>query len=299
VPVDGNGDPTIDLSDLDRRAVYAIASNSQGLFTPDEQSVAQQELQDRFDAAMKPALSAAKLLNDYSTLYKTALNYYDNMSAEEKADPNWAVQRAALAQGYQQALANPSALPQGIANDPIADFISRQQAAESSDDSDAESFSDVASQARAALDQQAASATAAGKILVFNANSRAANAQLVDFSDFDNQSLSAIALNQDGKFSANESYAAKQELSSRTRQSILAAFQQGQSSGDPLAASLGLIQQYQGMTDQQRQAAGISSNFLDTAVANYKNTSQLMSMFSQMSATTSSGGSGTSLVDYL
>jgi hypothetical protein len=34
-------------------------------------------------------------------------------------------------------------------------------------------------------------------------------------------------------------------------------------------ASFGLIQQYQSMTPQQRQAAGISSNFLDVAVSNY------------------------------
>ena len=33
VPI-ADGKPTVDLSGLDRRAVYAIASNSEGLFTP-------------------------------------------------------------------------------------------------------------------------------------------------------------------------------------------------------------------------------------------------------------------------
>jgi hypothetical protein len=98
--------------------------------------------------------------------------------------------------------------------------------------------------------------------------------------------------------STDESYAAKQELSSRTRQSILQAFQQGSSSGDPLASSLGLIQQYQSMTPEQRQAAGINSNFLDLAVSNYKSTSQLMSMFSQMASSSGTSG-GSSLLDYL
>jgi len=119
------GKPTIDLSDLDRRALYAIASNSQGIFTPDEQTVAAQELQKRFDAAMGPALNAAKLVGDYSALYKTALAYFDNMSPEEKADPGWAKQRAALAQGYQQTLQDPSSLPKNVPDDPLTDFITR------------------------------------------------------------------------------------------------------------------------------------------------------------------------------
>lgn len=294
VPV-ANGKPTIDLSRLDRRAVYAIASNSEGLFTPDEQSVAAQELQNRFDAAMGPALSAAKLVGDYSTLYKTALAYLDDMSPEEKADPNWAKQRAALSQGYQAALQDPSTLPQNIPGDPVADFIARNAEAPATDT--AATFSDVATDARAALDKQYASAKANNTILNFNPNRR--SGQAVDFSDFNNQTLSAISLNEGKQFSVDECYAAKQELSARTRQSILQAFQQGSSSGDPLASSLGLIQQYQGMSAEQRQAVGISPSFLDLAVSNYKSTSQLMSMFSQMSSGASGSNGGASLLDYL
>jgi hypothetical protein len=294
VPI-ADGKPTVDLSGLDRRAIYAIASNSEGLFTTDEQSVAAQELQNRFDAAMGPALSAAKLVGDYSTLYKTALAYFDSMSPEEKADPNWAKQRAALSQGYQAALQDPSTLPQNIPGDPVADFITRNAEAPATDT--AAKFGDVATSARAALDKQYASAKANNTILNFDPNRH--SGQAVDFSDFDNQSLSAISLNQGSQFSVDESYAAKQELSARTRQSILQAFQQGSSSGDPLAASLGLIQQYQGMTAEQRQAAGISSSFVDLAVSNYKSTSQLMSIFSQMSSGASGSNGGTSLLDYL
>lgn len=290
-----NGKPTVDLSDIDRRALYAITSNSQGIFTDDEQTAASQELQKRFDAVMGPAKSAAELVGDYSTLYKTALNYYDGMSPEEKSDPSWATQRAALMQGYQQALQDPKSLPQNIPNDPIADFITRSSAP--ADDTDtAQTFGDVASQARAALDAQYASAKANNMVLNFDPSRH--TGQAADFSDFDNQSLSAIALNQGSQFSTDESYAAKQELSARTRQSILQAFQQGSTSGDPLASSLGLIQQYQGMTPEQRQAAGINSNFLDLAVSNYKSTSQLMNMFSQM-ASSSGTSSGLSLMDYL
>lgn len=294
VPI-ADGKPTIDLSGLDRRAVYAIASNSEGLFTPDEQSVAAQELQNRFDAAMGPALSAGKLVGDYSTLYKTALAYLDDMSPEEKADPNWAKQRAALSQGYQAALQYPSTLPQNIPGDPVADFIARNAEAPATDT--AATFSDVATDARAALDKQYASAKANNTILNFDPNRR--SGQAVDFSDFNNQTLSAISLNEGKQFSVDECYAAKQELSARTRQSILQAFQQGSSSGDPLASSLGLIQQYQGMSAEQRQAVGISPSFLDLAVSNYKSTSQLMSMFSQMSSGASGSNGGASLLDYL
>ncbi len=295
VPLTDDGEPTIDLSGLDRRSVYAIASNSQGTFTADEQTLAAQELQNRFDAAMTPALSAAELVGDYSTLYKTALSYFDSMSPEEKADPSWTQQRAALAQGYQAALQNPAELPQNIPNDPIADFITRDAAAPDADP--AQDFSDVATKARAALDRQYASAKANNKILNLDPNRRAG--QAVDFSDFDNQSLSAISLNEGSQFSQAESYAAKQELSARTRASILKAFQQGSTSGDPRAASLGLIQQYQAMTPQERQVVGISSGFLDIAVSNYKSTSQLMSMFSQVSAGGASSGNSVTILDYL
>lgn len=97
-----DGKLTIDLSGLDRISVFAIASNSEGEFTADEQSAAAQELQNRFDAAMKPMKAAAEVVGDYSSLYKAALSYFDGMSAKEKAAPGWADQRAALAAGYQE-----------------------------------------------------------------------------------------------------------------------------------------------------------------------------------------------------
>lgn len=287
---------TIDLSGLDRISVFAIASNSEKEFTADEQSAAAQELQNRFDAAMKPMKAAAEVVGDYSSLYKAALSYFDGMSAKEKAAPGWADQRAALAAGYQATQQNPGALPQGIANDPIAAFVKRTEKAGDTDNDPAANFATVATKARQAIDAQAAAATAAGKQLVFDPQRK--SGQLVDFSSFDNQSLSAVALNQGNLFAPEESRAAKQELDARTRKSILQVFQGG-SGSDPRSFSLGLIQQYQIMTPEQRQAAGLSSSFLDLAVANYKSTTSLMSMFAQASGGSSTGNSGTSLLDYL
>ena len=47
--------------------------------------------------------------------------------------------------------------------------------------------------------------------------------QQVDFSNFDNRSLAAVALNQGASFSSDESRAAKAELDQRYRTSVLNA----------------------------------------------------------------------------
>jgi hypothetical protein len=117
--------------------------------------------------------------------------------------------------------------------------------------------------------------------------------QLADLSSLDNQSLSAMSLNQDSLFSTDENRAAKTELDSRTRQGFLQAFQQASKSSDPRAFSLGMIQKYQSMSSQERQAASLSPNFLVVAVKNYKSASSLISMLQ------SSGGSGSGPFDYL
>src|SRR5262245_8238276 len=79
VPLAG-GRPTIDLTTLDRRTLFAITSNSGSKFTADEQKAAGLELRRRFDAALGPPAAAAQLIGDYSTLYKAALDYLDGMS---------------------------------------------------------------------------------------------------------------------------------------------------------------------------------------------------------------------------
>src|SRR3977135_2654875 len=121
------GKPTIDLTSLDRRTVFAIASNSGGSVTADEQTLASSELQHRFDAAMAPAATTAHLVGDYGTLYKAALDYLNGMSPEEKATPIWTKQSAALTHAFRATQQRPATLPQGIPNDPIADFTKRTQ----------------------------------------------------------------------------------------------------------------------------------------------------------------------------
>lgn len=282
-----NGKPTIDLSKLDDRSLYAIASNSQGLFSSDEQTVASQEMQSRFDRAMSPKLAASDLTGNYSDVYKAAMDYLDAMSPEQQATTAWAQMRTALTQGYNVTKQNPSALPSGIANDPIADLVTRSS--QNPSVSDPADFAGVANSARASLDQQALDAKRKGTQLVLDP--KRSTGQQVDWSGFDNQSLSAIVLNQGSQFSPQEVRAGKNELDLRNRTSILKAFQQSQSSADPRALSYSLLSQYSGMTAEQRQASNWTTGFRDTAVQNYKSASNLLSMMSQASGGSSSDSS--------
>ena len=138
------------------------------------------------------------------------------------------------------------------------------------------SFADVATGARAVLDAQAAAAAANKTELVYDPARKFG--QLVDFSSMDNRSLSAITLNQDQKFSNQEIYAAKKELDSRTRASILSSLKQSQQSGDPSQLSLGILQSYSAMSDEERQASGWTASFRDNVLQSYKTTSNILSI---------------------
>eukprot|EP01035_Chromulina_nebulosa_P057182 gene57182-78352_t len=54
-PLDADGKLTVDLSGLDRRSLFAVATNNSGKFSADEQKVASAELAKRFNAALAPA----------------------------------------------------------------------------------------------------------------------------------------------------------------------------------------------------------------------------------------------------
>lgn len=268
-----DGKTTIDLSTLDRRSLFAISTNNGGKFTPDEQAVASSELKQRFDAALAPAAATTRLTGDYSVSYKAALDYLDGASPEEKATATWTAQRAAVLKGYQATQKDPIVAPSGIAGDPVAPALAGTASPTQSQN---RSFSDVASDVRAFLDRQKSEAASQGKELVYD--SRRKTGQLADLSSLDNRSLSAITLNQDSLFSNEEIYAAKQELNTRTRASVLDALKQSQQSGDPRQLSLGILQTYSAMSPEERLATNWTPDFQDAAIKNYKSTSTLLSM---------------------
>jgi len=275
----------VDLSSLDRRSLFAIATNNAGKFTPDERGLAVSELGSRFDAALAPAAATTNLTGNYGAVYQAALSFMDDASPEEKATTAWATHRAAIVQGLQAIQQDPSKAPSGIANDPVAGYLAQYPNGSSTDTA---SFSDVAKAARAALDAQAATATTAGKLLVYDPNDK--HGQLADFSNLDNRSLSAIALNQDQLFSTTESFAAKQQLDARNRASVLAALKQSESSGDPSQLSIGILNTYSAMSDEERQAVNWTSSLRDNAVQSYKSTTSLMSLLQKASGGMQSGG---------
>jgi hypothetical protein len=272
-PLDAAGNATIDLSSLDRRSLFAIATNNAGKFTTAEQSVASTERNNRLNAALAPAAATTKLTGDYGAVYQAALSYLDGASSEEKATAAWSAQRATVQKGVQATQQNPSTAPSGIANDPVAAYLAQYPNGSSTVTED---FSSVAKNVRATLDAQAKAAAASGKELVYDPGRK--TGQLADLSAIDNRSLSAISLNQDQLFSKQESFAAKRELDSRNRASILASLKQSQSSGDPTQLSLGILNTYSAMSDEERQATNWTPALRDTAVQSYKSTTSLLSM---------------------
>jgi hypothetical protein len=271
-PIDADGKTTVDLSSLDRRSLFAVSTNNGGKFSPDEQKAAATELGNRFDDVLAPAAATSKLTGDFSSLYKAALDHLDGASNEEKATATWSAQRAAVLKGVQATLQNPAVAPD-IANDPVGAYLSQNA---TGGGTATQNISTVARKVRAALDAQAKAALAAGKELVFDSGRK--TGQQADLASLDNRSLAAVSLNQDGLFSNQESYAAKQLLASRSRASILAALHQSQTSGDPSQLSLGIINAYSSMSSEERQAVNWTPSFRDNAVASYKSTRQILSM---------------------
>lgn len=276
-----DGTQTIALSSLDRRALYAIVSNGGQKFTADEQTVAANELQARFDAMAAPQTAVARLTGDWSQVYKAALDYMQAAGPEEKASGTCAAQLKALQQGYDTAVAAPGNPPAEIAGDPIAAFLART-GADDDTSGNLRDFSQVADDVRAALDLQQQAAEKKGVEIVYDSGRK--TGQMVDLSGFDNRDLSAVALNQGEQFSPDEIHAAKSELDARTRVSLLAAFKQSGSSSDPRAFSLGVIYNYAQMSSEERQATNLTTDFRDIAVKNYQTTSTLISMLQQAGA---------------
>lgn len=273
-PLGSDGKTTVDLSALDRRSLFAISTNSGGKFTPDEQKAASGELTNRFNAALAPAAAATSMTKNYTVVYKAALEYLDGASSEEKGTAAWSAQRAAVLKGYEAAKQKPDTAPSSIAGDPVASYLA--QYPDGAPVGTAKPFATVATNVRAALDAQASLAAEKGTELVYDPARKFG--QLVDFSAIDNRSLSAITLNQDQKFSNQEIYAAKKELNTRTRMSILESLKQSQQSGDPSQLSLGILQSYSAMSDEERQASGWSPSFRDNVLQNYKSTNNILSM---------------------
>lgn len=86
------------MGGLDRRSLYAIASNEGGHFTQMEQEAAHYFMAEQQAQAMKAADPNG---TDPTSAYKAAIQFLDNVSPEEKSSFAWAKSRAIVEVGYE------------------------------------------------------------------------------------------------------------------------------------------------------------------------------------------------------
>ncbi len=281
-----DGKATIDVSSLDRRSLYAIASNQGGSFPIEEQVVASLQLKTGLDKTLAAPAADARVTGDYAGLYKAALTRHEAAGTEEKGTLAWQNAKAALVEGLRQATAKPGTAPAGITDDPVAAYLKENGgvvANPRSRDIDA-----VASDVRTALDRQYALATGEGMATNGDAGT-------IDFTRFDDRSLSAIALNKSGQFSEHEIKEAADEVRARNREGVSSNWKSAQQSGDASVFGRNLVSQYVSMSDEEREAVGWTPALYDKMVSLQTLSDKLSSMF---------GADGTlktgmSLLDYL
>ena len=280
-----DGKATIDVSGLDRRSLYAIASNKGGGFSVEEQVVATLQMNATRDTALSAPASAMRVTGDYAGLYKAALANLDAAGPEEKATAKWAQDKAAVTEGLKQATLHPGQAPD-VENDPVAAWLKDSGGVVASPRT--RDINAVASDVRSVLDKQYASATGDGMAV-------SPDAGKIDFSKFDARSLSAVALNTGGQFSEHEVAQAAAEVKARNRDNVSNAFKSTQGEGTS-AFGKSLITQYAAMSDEERQAAGWTPALYDKMVAMQNLSDKLSSLFNSDGSVNTGG---TSLLDYI
>jgi hypothetical protein len=281
-----DGKATINVSGLDRRGLYAIASNQGGKFPIEEQVVASLQMKATRDAALSAPASAMRVTGDYAGLYKAALANLEAAGPEEKAMGQWAKDKAALTEGLKQATAKPGVQPTGIEGDPVAAYLKDVGGVVANPRT--RDIGKVASDVRTVLDKQYASATGEGMAV-------SPDDGTIDFSKFDDRSLAAVALNKGDQFSEHEIAQAAAEVKTRNRDSVSSAYKSTQGA-DSSAFGKNLLTQYAAMSDEERQAAGWTPALYDKMVALQNLSDKLASLFNPDGSVNSGG---TSLLDYL
>jgi hypothetical protein len=282
-----DGKATISLAGLDRRSLYAVASNRGGGFSIEEQVVATLQMKSTRDASLSASASAMRVTGDYTGLYKAALANLDAAGPEEKGMAQWTQDKAALTEGLKEATANPGVQPTDIDGDPVAAYLKETGGVVANPKT--RDIAGVASDVRTVLDKQYASATGEGA---------ATNADegRIDFSKFDDRSLAAVALNKGAQFSEHEVAQAAAEVKTRNRDAVSASYKSTSGSTDSSAFGKSLITQYASMSDEERQAAGWTPALYDKMVAMQNLSDKLSSMFSSDGSVNTDG---TSLLDYI
>jgi hypothetical protein len=100
---------------MDRRSLYAVASNKGGQFSKMEQDVAHEFMSDQQAAAMTAADPTRR---DPAAAYKAGMAFLDSVSPEEKGGSfEWAQQRAVGQYGYEAAMRQKGEEPKNLDSD--------------------------------------------------------------------------------------------------------------------------------------------------------------------------------------
>jgi len=281
-----DGRATIDLGGLDRRSLFAVASNAGGGFSADEQTLASATMTFQFEDALAGPVAASRITDDYAAIYKAGLAYLDKAGPEEKASAKWIAQREVLAKGLQQATATPGVMPD-LPNDPVAAYIAAHD--EGAPTVGPRDIIKVAGDVRAVLDAQYAKATDPDAP--------------ISLADFDDRAVAAIALNKGGLFSADEMRAAQLEIRDRNGDRMTEAYGSNIAAGSSGTLGRDLITRYAGMSAEEREAQGWTPELYARLVQNYQTSEKLASMAGGASGGLYGSGGGTtgapSLMDYL
>lgn len=263
-----DGQVAVDLSGQSRATLSVVADNTLGQFTKDESAAATTALQGRFNDVIASHVVVARHTGDYASLYAAASDYLDQAGDDEKATAAWKDQKQAVLQGLSAARASFGKAPDtGNADDPVKALLD-QTSASAATPASGSTPQALSAIARAALDAQANKAKDNGTELVFSSGR---TGQQVDFSSFSNRSLAIVALNTDGSFSKDEAGAAKSELQSRSRSSLLSAFDPTSSSGGgPQASGVALMQQYSSMSSEEKAVLGVSDSYASKIAQSYR-----------------------------
>ena len=280
-----DGKATISVAGLDRRSLYAIASNQGGKFPIEEQVVASLQLKANREASLSAPASAMRVTGDHAGLYKAALANLETAGPEEKATVQWAKDKAALTEGLRQATEKPGVAPK-VEGDPVAAYLKETGGVVANPRG--RDIEKVATDVRSVLDRQYALAVGEGM-------ATGPDDGEIDFSKFDDRSLAAVALNKGEQFSDHEVAQAASEIRTRNRDSVSSAFRSSKGA-DSSAFGKSLITQYAAMSDEERQAVGWTPALYDKMVAMQNLSEQLASMFNS-DGSVNTGGS--SLLDYL
>jgi hypothetical protein len=108
-------------ADLDRRSLFAVASNAGGMFSEEEQDIAQSIMGQQQGLAMGlysgPTSKADQFQSafpgDYAAIYQAGMRFLDQVSPEEKASVTWAVERANLQVAYKWTTGSEPERPDG------------------------------------------------------------------------------------------------------------------------------------------------------------------------------------------